>query len=314
MRYLIILKLNVFKNSYQKFYNNDIIKEQINCALLFFGVKQMVIVCDETSVLKDYLLKMYSKKYVRYLKRQNAKFYINGRLSRLHEMVNCLDEIKIEFERITNKEEKLFDYDLNIIFKNDDFMVVNKPSGLNTIPSKNEPICSLYNAIYTYLLKNNSLETIHIITRLDKDTAGLVLVALNKETALFLNKNHHNIHKIYYAETEGIIEENDFLIDKPIKKSDDSTKRIISPDGKRSLTHVTVLKRKTNSTIVKINLLTGRTHQIRVHMSSILHPLIGDVLYGNKADFLHLSCQSISFSINEKNYTFNLEPPVWMIA
>lgn len=91
-------------------------------------------------------------------------------------------------------------------------MVINKEANLNTIPSKKEPQKSLYNAIYTYLLKNNKLKTIHIITRLDQKTSGLVLVALNKETALFLNKNHSQIHKIYYARVEGIIKENHFLL------------------------------------------------------------------------------------------------------
>lgn len=273
----------------------------------------MDIICEKTSILKEYLLEKYSKKYVRYLKRQNARFMINGKISRLNEIVSYGDEIKIEFEGIINKEEKQFNYDLNIVFENDDFMIINKPSGLNTIPSKKEPVCSIYNAVYTYLLNNNKLKTIHIITRLDKDTSGLVLIALNKETALFLNKNHHNIHKIYYAETEGIILENELIIDKPIKKDLNSTKRIIADDGKRSLTLVNVKKRKDKSTLIEIKLLTGRTHQIRVHMASIGHPLIGDVLYGKGGDCLHLSCQSLSFSLNNKDYTFNIEPPVWMI-
>ena len=74
-----------------------------------------------------------------------------------------------------------------------------------------------------------------------------------------------------------------------------------------------VKKRKDKSTLIEIKLLTGRTHQIRVHMASIGHPLIGDVLYGKGGDCLHLSCQSLSFSLNSKDYTFNIEPPVWMI-
>ena len=143
------------------------------------------------------------------------------------------DIIEIKFESKINKEEKIFDHRLDIIYENDDFMVVNKEANLNTIPSKKEPQKSLYNAIYTYLLKNNKLKTIHIITRLDQKTSGLVLVALNKETALFLNKNHSQIHKIYYARVEGIIKENHFFVESPILKDETTGKRIV--DGGNSL-------------------------------------------------------------------------------
>lgn len=150
----------------------------------------MKIKASSDGILKDILKEELSKKYTRYLKRQNALYYINGFESKNYYEVKKGDIIEIKFESKINKEEKIFDHRLDIIYENDDFMVVNKEANLNTIPSKKEPQKSLYNAIYTYLLKNNKLKTVHIITRLDQKTSGLVLVALNKETALFLNKNH----------------------------------------------------------------------------------------------------------------------------
>ena len=131
-------------------------------------------------ILKDILKEELSKKYMRYLKRQNALFYLNGQEIKNYYEVKKDDLIDIEFSQATNKEERLYDIPLDIIYENEDFIVINKPRNLNTIPSRKEPQKSLYNALYTYLLKNNKLKTIHIITRLDRKTSGLVLIALNK--------------------------------------------------------------------------------------------------------------------------------------
>lgn len=273
----------------------------------------MGFIVSKNLTLKEALINEYSKKYVRYLKRQNAIYYKNGQIIKNHENVYIGDVIKIKFEAIHQKEELLYDIPLDIIYEDNNFMVLNKPANLNTIPSKSEPQKSLYNAIYTYLLKNNKLYTIHIITRLDNKTSGLVLVALNKETALFLNKNHSSIHKIYYAKAIGIINEDSFIINKPILKVDDSIKRIISNEGKESKTSFEVIKRFEDSTLLKCILHTGRTHQIRIHLASISHPILGDDLYGNTKGLLHLCCSELSFiGPDNHNYSYKLPLAVWM--
>lgn len=275
----------------------------------------MKINASSDGILKDILKEELSKKYTRYLKRQNALYYINGFESKNYYEVKKGDIIEIKFESKINKEEKIFDHRLDIIYENDDFMVVNKEANLNTIPSKKEPQKSLYNAIYTYLLKNNKLKTVHIITRLDQKTSGLVLVALNKETALFLNKNHSQIHKIYYARVEGIIKENHFFVESPILKDETTGKRIVDAKGKPSKTEFYVIKKEENFTTLKCILYTGRTHQIRVHLSSIGNPIVGDDLYGKEGDLLNLECHEISFYDQKgQNYTFKLPPAVWMKA
>ena len=224
-------------------------------------------------------------------------------------MVKIGDLIEFEFDDKVQKDENLFEYKLDIIFENNDFIVINKPSGLNTIPSRKEPIKSLYNALYTYLKSNNKLNTIHIITRLDKMTSGLVLCALNKETALYMNKNHTNMNKLYYAMVKGILKDNEFFIEKPIKKSEDSMKRIISEDGAYSKTLVNVVKRFEDKTLCEIKLFTGRTHQIRLHLSSIGYPICGDNLYSNDDGNLMLCCKSLEFENRDGlKYSFNILP------
>lgn len=113
----------------------------------------MKIKASSDGILKDILKEELSKKYTRYLKRQNALYYINGFESKNYYEVKKGDIIEIKFESKINKEEKIFDHRLDIIYENDYFMVINKEANLNTIPSKKEPQKSLYNAIYTYLLK-----------------------------------------------------------------------------------------------------------------------------------------------------------------
>jgi hypothetical protein len=273
----------------------------------------MQIKAFRDGILKDILKEELSKKYIRYLKRQNALFYLNGHEIKNYYEIKKDDLIDIEFSQATNKEERLYDIHLDIIYENEDFIVINKPRNLNTIPSRKEPQKSLYNALYTYLLKNNKLKTIHIITRLDRKTSGLVLIALNKEAALFLNKNHSKIHKIYYARVKGIIEENHFIVDKPISKDEETGKRIIDFNGKPSKTEFYVLERKNNMTCLKCILYTGRTHQIRLHLASIGYPIIGDDLYGEDAECLNLECHELTFIDSYGlSHTFKLPPAAWM--
>lgn len=275
-------------------------------------MKKEIIVKINASI-KDIIKMEMSKKYYRYLKRQNANYYLNGKVARTHEMAQPGDLIAVEFDEIQCKDEMTFDYDLDIIFECEDYIIINKPAGLNTIPSRRDGNISLYNALYTYLLNNDRLKTIHIITRLDKETSGLVLVALNKECALFMNKGHDKMNKIYYAICDGVINENHFFIDKPIAKANDSIKRFIREDGKKSLTEVWVLNTEQNTSLLKIKLHTGRTHQIRVHLASIGHPLIGDSLYGVRADCgLKLHCAKIAFYDNKGEFKEFESKPSWL--
>lgn len=265
------------------------------------------IIASIDGYLKENIKKELSKKYYRFLKRQEAHFYVNNEEVNTAHNVKSGDKIIISFNDFTQKDEILYDHPLDILYMNDDFMVVNKESGLNTIPSKSEPVKSLYNAVYTYLKKLGRLETIHIITRLDKDTSGLVLIALNKKAALIMNKNHYEMNKLYYAKVKGELESH-FIVEKPIKRVKNSTLREVNPSGQYAKSEFFNEGYKNGYTIIKVKLYTGRTHQIRVHLKSIGYPIINDKLYGHGDGNLGLHACFLSFTFNNKTWTFESNP------
>lgn len=259
--------------------------------------------------IKENIIIAMSRKYYRFLKRNDLKCFLNGEEVLPRNEVKVGDKIVYEFIDVVNKEENIFNYDLDIVFENEDFIVINKPAHLNTIPSRAEPIKSVYNALYTYLRNNNKLRTIHIITRLDKETSGLVLVALNKETAIYMNTRHKEMNKMYYAMVEGHVDSNHFIIEKPIKRCEVGMKREVSLDGSYAKTEVFLEKRIEYNDILKIKLYTGRTHQIRVHLSSLGTPIVGDELYGTRGDKMYLHCYHIDFIDNKGvNRRFEIIP------
>ena len=178
---------------------------------------------------------------------------------------------------------------LDIVYEDDYLLIVNKQKNQATIPTINHYTNNLSSDVANYYLENNILSKIHCVTRLDYETSGLVIFAKHQYIHNLLMKT--KIEKYYIAKVHGIINENG-IIKLPIKKDpNDKKKRIISNDGKESITEYNIINYDKNCTLVKIHLLTGRTHQIRVHFSSIGHPLVGDSLYGNDRNKnLELEC------------------------
>ena len=170
-------------------------------------------------------------------------------------------------------------------------------------------ILNLYITQFFIIIKKNNIEdsTIHFINRLDKDTEGLLIVAKDKYSASILSKNLSNIKKCYKAICCGIIH-SDGEIHTSIKK-DVGIKRIVSDDGKPSITKYKVLKYIEDNTLLDIEIMTGRCHQIRVHLQSIGHPILGDPLYG-EGDMLHLTSYKIEFNdpFNGEFIHFEIKP------
>lgn len=169
---------------------------------------------------------------------------------------------------------------LEILYENNDILVINKPHNLSTIPTKAHFDNNLCRLVCEYL--NDPNFVFRAIYRLDKDTAGIIFVAKTIE-------GYHNIKilsKEYFALCEGVFDKREFDIDKPILTETiggkNQMKRVISNDGKPAQTHCEVVKNFENYSLVKCTLKTGRTHQIRVHLSSENHPLVGDPIYNNK--------------------------------
>ncbi|MCI6693139.1 MULTISPECIES: RluA family pseudouridine synthase [unclassified Clostridium] len=193
------------------------------------------------------------------------------------------------------KPEKL---DLNIIYEDKDIIVLNKPQGVVVHPAPGNYSGTLVNGL---LYHCNDLSGINgvirpgIVHRIDKDTSGILVIAKNDDAhnALAEQFKEHSIKREYYALVEGKFNNLEGTIDKPLgRNKKDRLKMAIVEDGKRAVTHYKVLEQYNNNTsLIKCMLETGRTHQIRVHMSSIGHPLVGDPLYGSKKQKFKLNGQ-----------------------
>ncbi len=261
----------------------------------------------EECLIKDYIKKNISKKFYRYLKMHGVCFFVNHIEKKNYDSLHINDILIIEY-KIDNIEYKnSLDVFLDIIYEDEYLMIVDKPHGLQTIPSKKDNNKSLYNVIMNYYEKNKMNNTIHFINRLDKDTGGLLLIAKDRYTALILNKNMDNISRNYYAKVVGIFDEKKGKIINNITKDEETGKRYVSEDGKKSITNYEVIKEENGFSYVMLNLETGRTHQIRVHMSHLGHPVVGDIIYGDGlGDILYLYSYRINFvhPITKKEISF----------
>nr|WP_218925326.1 MULTISPECIES: RluA family pseudouridine synthase [unclassified Gemella] len=187
---------------------------------------------------------------------------------------------------------------INIIFEDDYFLIVDKPKNLPTIPSRNSSYESLLERVNYYFQAHNYNTIPHIVTRLDKDTTGLVLIAKHRHIHALFSKD--NIYKYYLAVVNGEVKENQIIESNIARESDSIIKRKVSSEGLYSKTKLSVIEyyKKIDATLIKLKLYTGRTHQIRVHCSHIGHSLLGDKLYGGEDIFIDrqaLHCYNLSF-------------------
>ena len=179
------------------------------------------------------------------------------------------------------------DIPLDIVWEDESMLVVNKPSGMLTHPTTIETTGTLVNALlYKY---GENLSDINgefrrgILHRLDRNTSGLLMIAKNNKAHEYLVNamKSGKITKKYLAIVKGVISEDEFTINKPIKRNPKQPhKMMVGEGGKESISKIKVLKRFEDATLIEVHLITGRTHQIRVHLSSIGHPVYNDTLYG----------------------------------
>lgn len=183
------------------------------------------------------------------------------------------------------------DIPIDVIYEDEDLLIINKSKGITVHPTKGCPSHTLANAIMKYMLDKGDSYKIRFVNRLDTDTSGLIIVAKNSHSQFNISNQMKakTVEKSYKALVNGIIEQDDFTIDLPIGRPsmDDVRRGVMIEGGCPSLTHVKVLKRFPKSfTLVELKLETGRTHQIRVHLSHIGHPIVGDWLYGGNNPFI----------------------------
>lgn len=216
--------------------------------------------------------------------RVSKKIYVNTLNVNYDTELKTGDLLQIDFEY--NYEIKPFDYNIEIIYEDNDILIVNKPVGMLVHSDDgNKTNNTLYNAVYNYILKTNQNVFVRPIHRIDTETSGLVIFAKNFLIGAALDEmiEKHLITREYLALVEGTFTKETFKgkISSPIGRDRHNSKKfIINPQGLNAITNYKVVKEYQNYSLVQLLLETGRTHQIRVHMNSIKHTLLGDVLYG----------------------------------
>ena len=213
---------------------------------------------------------------------------VNSKQQKVSYKVKMGDIITIEQPTPKEIELKAENIPIDIIYEDDNIIVVNKPKGMVVHPANGNPNGTLVNAIMA--ICKDSLSGIGgkirpgIVHRLDKDTSGLLIIAKNDEAHVNMSEQikNHEVKKTYIALVRGVIKENEATIDMPIGRSQSDRKKMaVNKNGKNAVTHIKVLKRYEKYTLLEINIETGRTHQIRVHLSHIGYPIVGDYTYSN---------------------------------
>lgn len=222
-----------------------------------------------------------SGRLIRKLKK-NKTIFVNDNNISLSSKLRRGDIVKAIMVDEANKFEAQ-DIPITVVYEDVDILIINKQPNIVVHPTKNYKDNTIANGLVNHLLKTGEDFKIRFINRLDRDTSGLLMVAKNPFAQQELSNQMHNnmVEKKYLAVVRGRMENSFGTIDEPIGLSeDDSIHRKVIESGQRSITHYEVIDRYEEATLVRLTLETGRTHQIRVHMKHIGHPLIGDGLYG----------------------------------
>ena len=284
-------------------------------------VEQLTIT-DETGRLDKVLATSFSQ-YTRtqlteWIRSEIVK--VNGEVKKAKYTVKPGDQIEFTVPAPKELELKAEQIPLDIVYEDDDLLVINKPQGMVVHPSVGHPDGTLVNALmaYTPLSTINGEFRPGIVHRIDKDTSGLLMVAKNDQAHLALSeqlKEKKNLRQ-YYALVHGEFKENEGTIDAPIgRASGDRKKQAIVKDGRAAITHFKVVKRFVGYTLLAVTLETGRTHQIRVHMQYIGHPVAGDPLYGPKktlpgqGQYLHAATLGLTQPTTGEEMTFEAQLP-----
>ena len=269
------------------------------------------------SILDDTISRTSVKRLI-----EEKKITVNGRKEKPSYEVKVGDIIEIEEE--VPKESHIIaqDIPIEIIYEDEDILVINKPKGMVVHPGNGNPDGTLANAVMG--LCGDTLSGIGgeirpgIIHRLDKDTSGVIVIAKNDKAHIDISNQIKNreTSKKYIALVRGIIKEEEATINMPIGRSlKDRKKMAVRKDGKEAITHFKVLKRFEEYTLLELKIDTGRTHQIRVHMAEIGHPVIGDYIYSNGKNPFNvvgqmLHSKKIEFTHPKTNKKVIFEAPI----
>lgn len=264
---------------------------------------------DDDRQIRDFLREFgVSSALLTKLKQTENGITLNGTFAKTIEKTHTDDILKIVIASKGKMPKKLKNDKVLVAYNDEDVIVLNKPPLMPVHESRNHQGDTLANVAACYMDEDNAFRAVY---RLDRDTSGLVLIAKNELAAC---KLAGKIEKDYYAVCQGVLE-GDGTVDLPIARTGDSIiKRAVNEKGEKAVTHWSCMKSDGKNTLVKFKLETGRTHQIRVHMSHIGHVLLGDTLYGGDTDLINrqaLHCKTIRFihPVTEEKITVDCDFP-----
>ena len=288
-------------------------------------LKKIIVKNDCDSRLDSYIVtedKDLSRGAVQRLL-EEKNILVNGQIKKNSYKVKVGDVIEINIPEVKDTKIEAQDIPIDIAYEDSDIIVVNKPKGLVVHPANGNPDGTLVNAVMN--ICKDSLSGIGgekrpgIVHRLDKDTSGLLIVAKNDRAHIKMSEQIKNreVTKKYIALVKGIIKEDEATINMPIARSKkDRKKMAVDRAGKEAISHFKVITRYDKYTLLEIKIDTGRTHQIRVHMSEIGHPVVGDEVYSNgknefgvKGQMLHAKSLEFNHPITGKEMHIEADLP-----
>lgn len=230
-----------------------------------------------------------------------GKVLLNGSVVKKRALVKSGDEVLVEIPELKEPEAVPQDIPLDIVYEDDDLLVVNKPKGMVVHPAPGNSDGTLVNALLYHckgsLSGINGVSRPGIVHRIDKDTSGLLIVAKNDTAHIHLAEQikEHSFTREYLAICYGNVKQENGLVSAPIGRDLKNRQRmaVVYKNSKSAVTHYDVIERFEGFTMMRFRLHTGRTHQIRVHMASIGHPIAGDPLYGPKKVITELEGQCL---------------------
>ena len=253
---------------------------------------------EATLKLRNYL-KMSLKLSTRFMRSaaSDGRIHVNGKIVTLAYILKQGDKLELQLDKEESQNVEPQKMDLDILFEDEDIVIVNKPIGMVVHPTKSYQLDTLSNGLLYHFKENGEHCIVRLVSRLDMNTSGLVIVAKNQYSHMALARDLHELtsyEKSYIAVIHGHLKEETGTIDLPIYRSEEEpVKRIVDERGQRSVTHFKVLENLKEAQLVKLTLETGRTHQIRVHMSHLGHPIFGDTLYGVEGDESYIHRQAL---------------------
>lgn len=274
----------------------------------------IVTIGDKHTFLRDVLVSQMQVSHALLTKlKSQHKIMVNGQVTYTNYRLKAGDIVTVNISLDEQNQIAPEYIPLDIVYEDPDLMVINKPAGLAVHPSKGIWGGTLANAVAYYWVQQGKSLLFRPINRLDKDTSGLIVIGKSKfaHQAIFRQQQRGTINRTYLAIVHGVIQDDSGCINQPIAHNDPSgPARTVDLSGKPAITNFTVLKRFEDNTLLSLTLETGRTHQIRVHLSQSGYPICGDTLYGNPSSLIQrqaLHAYQLTFQQPRTGITLNLE-------